>query len=148
MKKKKVLLQVVAFLAVIFTNIVSFVILLQLLSPLNMMLQSGWVEGPGATQFFKALTGGPLIILVAVIWMGFFIYSFNYYFDAPSFKSLLRRFTFFSGWEFLILPLIVLVNHLVFPSPVISLEWIIVGVGLVLGAGSIWVSHSVLEGSG
>lgn len=130
---KKLYRQIAAFFALLFSNSLSFIIFLQLLSPFNRMLKSGLMEGSGTVQFIKVLAGGLLLMLSGIGWLGFFIFSFRYYFKVADIRTLLIRLLLLSGLEFFFFPVIVFVNHMVFPSSVILIEWLTVIAGIYLG---------------
>jgi len=104
------------------------------------MLQAGYREGGGVSQFIRVFTGIPLFLILAIAWMGFFIYTFYYYEKGAEKRNLIKRFLFITGWEILVIPLIVIIYQLILPIPIRTGDILLIGVPFIGGLISIYVS--------
>ena len=131
---KKVYKKALAVVMGIFNVGLGFFIFLQLLNLIDIrMLKAGYLEGQGSGQFFRVYIGIPLLLLLAFAWLGLVIFSFNYYLKGASKGSLLKRFSIITSIEFYILPLLIIIYQLAFPFPMLTADWLIIGVGIIVG---------------
>lgn len=136
--------KVISFILTIVTNILSFFFLMQLFNLVKTtMLQAGYREGGGVSQFIRVFTGIPLFIILAIAWMGFFIYTFNYYEKGAKKRNLIERFLFITGWEILVIPFIVIIYQLLLPIPTRTADILLIGVPFVGGLISIYASKKL-----
>ncbi|MFW5979413.1 MAG: hypothetical protein ACOCQZ_01720 [Halanaerobium sp.] len=136
--------KIISFILTIITNILSFFFLMQLFTLIKTtMLQAGYREGGGVSQFIKVFTGIPLFLIIAIAWMGFFIYTFYYYEKGAEKRNLIKRFLFITGWEILVIPLIVIIYQLILPIPTSSIDIFLITIPLFGGLISIYASKKL-----
>lgn len=136
--------KIISFILTIITNILSFFFFMQLFTLIKTtMLQAGYREGGGISQFIKVFTGIPLFLILAITWMGFFIYTFYYYEKGAEKRNLIERFLFITGWEILVIPFIVIIYQLLLPIPTQTADLFLIGVPFVGGLISIYSSKKL-----
>ena len=134
----------ISFVLTILTNILSFIFATQIFNLIKItMLQSGYREGGGVPQFIKVFTGIPLFLIVAISWMGFFIYSFYYYEKGAEKRNLIERFLFISGVEILLIPFIILIYQLFLPIPTRISDIFLLAITFIGGVVSIYLSKKL-----
>jgi len=136
--------KIISFVLTIVTNILSFFFLMQLFNLVKTtMLQAGYREGGGVSQFIKVFTGIPLFLILGISWMGFFIYTFNYYEKGAEKRNLIERFLFITGCEILVIPLIVIIYQLLLPIPTRAADIFLISVPFIGGLISIYASKKL-----
>jgi len=106
------------------------------------MLQAGYKEGGGVSQFIRVFTGIPLFLILGIAWMGFFIYTFYYYEKGAEKRNLIKRFLFITGWKILVIPVIVITYQLFLPIPTRALDLVLIAVPFIGGLISIYASNN------
>ncbi|RAK05177.1 hypothetical protein C8C77_13210 [Halanaerobium saccharolyticum] len=135
--------KIISFVLTIMTNILSFFFLMQLFTLVKTtMLQAGYNEGGGVSQFIRVFTGIPLFLILGIAWMGFFIYTFYYYEKGAEKRNLIKRFLFITGWEILVIPIIVIIYQLFLPIPTRAIDFVLIAVPFIGGLISIYASKN------
>lgn len=136
--------KIISFILTIVSNILSFFFLMQLFTLVKTtMLQAGYREGGGVSQFIRVFTGIPLFLILGIAWMGFFIYTFYYYEKGAEKRNLMKRFLFITGWEILVIPFIVIIYQLLLPIPTRTIDFFLIGLPFIGGLISIYASKKV-----
>ncbi len=141
---KLVYRKIISFVLTVVTNVLSFFYVMQLFNLVKTtMLQAGYREGEGISQFIRVFTGIPLFLIIGIIWIAFFIYTFNYYEKGAEKRNLIERFLYITGCEILVIPIIVIIYQLLLPIPTGALDIILIAVPFIGGIISIYASKKM-----
>jgi|GEM_PF-7100844 len=133
--------KILGFLMEALTAAIGFVVFLFMLAPSYTLLKSGWSEGFGLISSLKVSAGGPLLIVAGIAWLILAIFL-NYYFRVSQLSELITRFLLVLGWEFLSIPVAMLIYQISFGFSPQLFDFIIITVGGLLGVTILWMGWS------
>ncbi|MGM0369005.1 MAG: hypothetical protein ACQEP9_01145 [Bacillota bacterium] len=137
---KKIYKRVISFLMWIFSNLSSFLIFMLAINIINFrMLKAGYLDGGGNIQFAKVYFGIPLLILITIFWFGTALFTYDYYNEGVEKGSLIKRFSLVTTIEMYLYPTTIFIYQVAFPIKMLTMDWIILSGGLVLGTISLYI---------
>mgnify|MGYP000005139108 CR=1 FL=1 len=116
------------------TNIISTVILMELLKFIMILLGAGFREGEGVLQITQVITAFLLVLIIPISWFGGVVSSAHVYWNTSNLRSLIKVFLQATGIELLCVPLIPLLRVFAVPYPMQVGEWLIIA-GALIGGG-------------
>lgn len=132
--------KVIAAILGIFSVAITTVMFFFILNVIDVrMLKAGYLEGSGISQFFRVFFGIPSFFLLAILWLGFMMFVFNFYNKSENLKELVARFTKITAIQLYLIPVAIVIFLIAFGLSPRMTDFIVMGSAVILGTTSYFV---------
>ncbi|MEJ6950554.1 hypothetical protein [Natronospora cellulosivora (SeqCode)] len=107
------------------------------------LLRTGYHDGPGMMQTGRVLTGIALLFVVPSIALASCIYLKYYYQRASKKNILINKLVYVNGIQILFIPIYIVINNIIRRRHMLSLDWIIISIGIVVASILIYISKII-----